>query len=75
MATEIQGDIEADVALVRAQQRERWGDAHDREHTLGEWRVLIARYARTGRWVDVAALAMAAEEADRTNLAALGGEQ
>jgi hypothetical protein len=35
----------AAVESERADQRDRWGDAHDDEHTPAEWGLLILRYS------------------------------
>jgi len=57
------GEIVREVLDIRVKQRERWGAAHDETHERFEWVGLIAVYAAQGRWTDVAALAIAAEEA------------
>ena len=58
-------DVLQAVADERDYQRGRWGDVHDAKHNIFEWVGLIAQYAAAGRYVQAAALCVAAEEALR----------
>ena len=54
--------IEA-VRIERERQKEKWLASHDKQHESFEWVGLIATYASQGRYVEAAALAVAALEA------------
>ena len=48
---------------VLRKQDEKWGREHDLHHDSFEWLGLITQYAAAGRWMDAAALCLAAEAA------------
>lgn len=56
-------DVMQAVQDERDHQRGRWSEEHDAQHDAFNWTGLIAQYAAAGKYVEAAALCVAAEEA------------